>query len=1246
MAHIRVRLFGDPSAEVADEPVRFASRAATSLLAYLLLGGPRRVSRSLITGTFWPDMPEVKARRRLSQALWQITSALPDDAPLLEAEREHIEVIGSDTWVDVWTFDHCLEQLRSHPDDDHFFALRDAAALVGGELCDGVSDDWVVAWRERYRERFAHLLSELVRAHKARAELDEALDVARRVVELNEFAEEPHREVMRLLHLLGRSAEAVEHYDRLQSLLDRELGSQPEPETRDLLARLLDQDEVASADEPVTEAETAASGGDRWPVVGRDRERSLLRRTLDDALAGTGGVALVEGNPGIGKSHLLRDLGEAARWRGFDVATITGRAVGAPYAAVLPAIEAALPRLRVFQIADVIEPIWLQELATLMPRISGWLPDLGVPEALAPAESQRRRTEALVQALVAASAIRPLLVVVEDLHAADAETLAVVRGLGLASPRRELVVAVGYRPGEARERSEVWQTLVDLEPMVRRQITLVPLDRSALGALAFNAGIEIEAARLDEIHLETGGNPLFALETLRAHVELADQQMARVTDSVQSVIASRVALVSESARSALEAVAVLDRPAGVGEILSLSAHTGIGALSADLEDLLRRTLVIESGDEFVLPHTQIQRVVYDSIEADQRAALHAAATQLERVPEAELAWHAEAGGLLDRAAGHYAAAAEVAVEAAAYPQAVGHFTSAQRLHWPDHLESSDDVFSFHLAFETALDVVGDIDTRRETIERLEAAATRADQRATAHRRRIAFLAGQGQLDDAIRSVDDLIGWARDADEQEVMRSATVVKSHVLLDAGSPSAAIALLDRLDLEILDASTRLAALGARARALQMMQHHEAASAAWADVRVAATAAHDALAEVEAMGMAGISAAESGRQRDALDAFGAALERSRQLGHRFAIGRNLVNRAALLQHNDPGTALRDHTEAAQIFAEIGNRRGEAFVAGNVADLRQMLFGVDSVAEQLCRSAIEAHDEMGNRGQLGHCQLIAGRLAHARGDLAATEVLYHDALDNTAVDDLRFARIQVLAALARLAIDQGQPDRARAHASEAVAVGLEIESQSFLPMLYAVLADAEGAMGLLDEAQATARRGTALVDEFTHAPQLAWWSLTRASRAAGDLVGADSALEAAWTWVEHMMRNLSLDDRKQAFDSNPVLAAIERAWAGLQPEVITVELPAVDAPSGRPLRAEDHVTVLWTIAHRDDPHDAREARAIRLMRLATEAAQQGAAPTVDHLASALGASRSTVRRTLAELRAEGVEVVTRGARD
>jgi biotin operon repressor len=104
---------------------------------------------------------------------------------------------------------------------------------------------------------------------------------------------------------------------------------------------------------------------------------------------------------------------------------------------------------------------------------------------------------------------------------------------------------------------------------------------------------------------------------------------------------------------------------------------------------------------------------------------------------------------------------------------------------------------------------------------------------------------------------------------------------------------------------------------------------------------------------------------------------------------------------------------------------------------------------------------------------------------------------------------------------------------------------------------------------------------------------------------------------------------------------------ARLQPNQISVHLPHVDAPTGRPLRDEETVEVVWTLATPDD--DAISGRAARrrqrILRLLREAAEQSAAPTVTHLAAALGASERTIKRDLAALRAAGHAVPTRGAR-
>jgi DNA-binding transcriptional ArsR family regulator len=97
-----------------------------------------------------------------------------------------------------------------------------------------------------------------------------------------------------------------------------------------------------------------------------------------------------------------------------------------------------------------------------------------------------------------------------------------------------------------------------------------------------------------------------------------------------------------------------------------------------------------------------------------------------------------------------------------------------------------------------------------------------------------------------------------------------------------------------------------------------------------------------------------------------------------------------------------------------------------------------------------------------------------------------------------------------------------------------------------------------------------------------------------------------------------------------------------------TVRLPRTEAPLGRSLRPDELVEVTWTLESPDDAAvaDVGQRRRRQILRLLDEAAEQGAAPTVDDLADAIGSSRSTVRRDLATLRGLGVPTPTRGHRE
>ena len=460
------------------EPV--ALRAGRSLLAYLVLNRERAHTRDLLAGTFWPDLPDARARRRLSQALWQVQARLtPGEDPrrrLLATTADTVGINpGADFWLDVDEFEWTLEQAapaaaasRAQEAD----LLGAAVRLYRGDLLEGVYDDWATPDRERLRERFLKALERLADLTMSRGDYETALTHARRLAQHDPMREEAHQRVMRLAVLLGRHTDAIRQYELCRRILDEELGEPPSLVTRQIYEATVAERETGHPIRGMGLGVPLFEPAGQVPFVGREQERSVLLQRLDTALDGHGGLVLLEGEAGVGKTRLLAEVVEDAHWRGMDV--LWGRSSpsgGRPYAPLAEALVAGLSQLRARQLAQRLETVWREPLAHLVPSLARQ-GDAAAATPLRPADEQARMREAIALALLTLADVAPLLVVLEDVHWADEDTIQALAHIAGRTEGHRLVIAVTYRHAEARERPEVWGLLRSLD---RRPSCAAPL---------------------------------------------------------------------------------------------------------------------------------------------------------------------------------------------------------------------------------------------------------------------------------------------------------------------------------------------------------------------------------------------------------------------------------------------------------------------------------------------------------------------------------------------------------------------------------------------------------------------------------------------------------------------------------------------------------------------------------------------------------------------------------------------------
>jgi DNA-binding SARP family transcriptional activator len=650
-----------------------------ALLAMLLLEPNRAVSTSRLIDAVWEEDPPDTAAKALQVYVSRLRKLLGRErletrAPgyRLRVDEGELDLDRVRRLVEEGAFDEALVHWRGTP-------LSDLAPLRFAQVAAAGLEELRLSCVE---QRMEGALAE--GRHLAVAGELEMLVVA------HPLRERMRAQLMLALYRCGRQAEALAAYQAARSALVDGLGIEPSRSLRELQQAILIQDpvlELPAASEAVLDPSGAS-------FVGRERELERLVAGLSEALAGNGCLFLLVGEPGIGKTRLADEV--VARARGRGAGALVGRcweAGGAP--AYWPWVQSLRGLVRSTAVEDLRFQLGAGAavLAQLLPELEELFPDLPRLPTLEAESARFRLFEAVSMFLRNAASSRPLVLVLDDLHAADEPSLLLLQFLARELADSRLLVVAAYRNVDPTPNEPLRASVTELarEP-VTRTVTLAGLAEEEVGQfIERTAGHHATKEVVAAIHEETEGNPLFVGEVVRllateGNIADAEASGMAIPQSVRDVIVRRLRHLSEECNRVLVLASVLGREFALEALARIA-----GGSEDDLLDALDAAMTADvicdvpgAPGHLRFAHVLIRDTLYEGLTTPRRVRIHRLAVDtLEQLygeapgPRlAELAYHCTAGSEFGKAFHYARLAGDRALALLAYEEAARLYQAA------------------------------------------------------------------------------------------------------------------------------------------------------------------------------------------------------------------------------------------------------------------------------------------------------------------------------------------------------------------------------------------------------------------------------------------------------------------------------------------------------------------------------------------------------------------------------------------
>ncbi|HET7790806.1 MAG TPA: AAA family ATPase, partial [Gemmatimonadales bacterium] len=684
---LRLQTLGSPLLfTAAGDPVRLRTRKHFALLIRLALEPAKRFTRDYLMDLLWSDAPSRKASHSLAQALSVLRAKVGREA--VHVHRATVALGAGAVEVDTAGLAGAETEIRG-------------PFLEGFEIPRAAEfEQWKDEWRAKLLPQVRDCLVRQMDAARRTADFGIVERRAQTLLDLDPLSEDAVRGLMEGRAWVGDRTGALKVYSTFETLVAQDLGAKPSADLARTASLLREgRRPLLKPGEPPQARVLPDRRFEPETLIGRQREFSVLYDAWLDVRRKQPRVVGVIGDPGIGKTTLTNAFLSTCQMDGAIVART--QAYDAERELPFAVLAEVVRQLLAFQgaIASA-DPDALSELSRIAPEVRAAFPGVPKPIDWGAEVTPLRLADAFLKTLTAAADESPVVVVVDDVHAADNASVAILHLVARKLPQARLMFVFPARPGELRAAAAPVSLLSDSAIVGLRTLELEALTDAASAELLRQVTARTEARHgpppIERVLRSCRGNPL-AIELLtREWLEHGAGSLVRDLEALDAVPAATVGIpraikavfdrqvlrLDPKTRSVLDLAAVLGRRIGDFPIYEVVSRTA-GEAAETMARLVEEGFLHDARGALEFRNELIRAQAYYAVAAPVRQHLHReVATVLARragagpgVAGLEVAWHFLRAGDSTRALPFALAGARAALEVGA-PQEIERILSA------------------------------------------------------------------------------------------------------------------------------------------------------------------------------------------------------------------------------------------------------------------------------------------------------------------------------------------------------------------------------------------------------------------------------------------------------------------------------------------------------------------------------------------------------------------------------------------